>query len=143
MGYSSFSRSFLVSLLLVFILFINISTTRPSMKATDYVSQICLKTQNPSLCLQTLPQSSSGDLKALGQIAINITQTNVKQTSNIIASLFKQATNPKLKGIWVPSNSSSQVSRSISAAEALAFMLLMSTEFIACLAALMSSIAPS
>ncbi|KAI7993890.1 Pectinesterase inhibitor [Camellia lanceoleosa] len=99
MGYSSFSSSFIVSLLLVFLLLINISTTRPSKKATDYIGQIFPKTQNLSLCLQTLAQSSSGDFKALSQIRINITQTNVNQTSNLIASLSKQAANPKVKGV--------------------------------------------
>ncbi|KAI8004129.1 Pectinesterase inhibitor [Camellia lanceoleosa] len=54
---------------------------------------------NPSLCSQILPHSSSRDLKALGQIAIDITQTNVKQTSNLIVSLSGLTTNRELKKI--------------------------------------------
>ncbi|GMP76214.1 hypothetical protein CsSME_00032992 [Camellia sinensis var. sinensis] len=66
---------------------------------TDWITEICSKTQNPSLCLQTLPRPSGGDRKALGQISINMTQTNAKQTSNLITSLSKQATDPKLRNI--------------------------------------------
>ncbi|GMP76215.1 hypothetical protein CsSME_00032993 [Camellia sinensis var. sinensis] len=99
MGDYSFSSSLLVSLLLVFLLFIGFSTAMQSKKETHYINQICHKTQNPSLCSQILPHSSRRDLKALGQIAIDITQTNVKQTSNLIVSLSRQTTNPELKNI--------------------------------------------
>ncbi|KAL6990159.1 hypothetical protein U1Q18_015906 [Sarracenia purpurea var. burkii] len=73
------------------------------MKATNaLISDICSQTQNPSLCLQALnsdPRSATtADLKGLARISIDITQTNAKQTSDLIASLSKGATSPILKG---------------------------------------------
>ncbi|XAR62528.1 Pectinesterase [Bertholletia excelsa] len=68
--------------------------------SADLISDVCKTTQNPSLCEQTLrsdPHAAGADLKGLGFISIGISQTNAKQTSGIIASLQKQATDPKLK----------------------------------------------
>ncbi|PSS30742.1 Pectinesterase, partial [Actinidia chinensis var. chinensis] len=81
----------------------NLTFARPEMKVTaDLISQVCSKTLNPSLCSDTLksdPRSATADLKGLGQISIDKAQTNAKQASGTIASLSKQATDPKVKNL--------------------------------------------
>ncbi|KAH7842499.1 hypothetical protein Vadar_006004 [Vaccinium darrowii] len=72
-----------------------------SLSTSDLISEICSKTQNPSLCLQALrsdPRSARADLKGLALISIEIAKTNAIQTkSNLIAKLSKEATSPALK----------------------------------------------
>lgn len=73
-----------------------------SLSTSDLISEICSKTQNPSLCLQALRsdrRSARADLKGLALISIDIAQSNAKQTANqLIPALSRGATSPKLKG---------------------------------------------
>ncbi|XP_059630022.1 pectinesterase inhibitor-like [Cornus florida] len=65
------------------------------------INSICSSTHNPSLCVQSLksdPRTASADLKGLGGISIDIAQSNAKSTYNMILSLIKRTTDPKLKG---------------------------------------------
>ena len=95
----SFGNSFLlVSLLLTFLLFTTLSYARPT---NDLISDICSKTRNPTACSQALRsdhRSASADLKGLGQIGIDLAQASAKTTYNLIASLEKTTSDPKLKG---------------------------------------------
>ncbi|XP_058211882.1 pectinesterase inhibitor-like [Rhododendron vialii] len=72
------------------------------LSTSDLISEVCSKTQNPSLCLQALRsdrRSARADLKGLALISIDIAESNAKQTANqLIPALSKRATSPELRG---------------------------------------------
>ncbi|XP_059630023.1 pectinesterase inhibitor-like [Cornus florida] len=86
-------------LLPIFLSFLFINHTHAA--TNELITSICSSTTNPSLCVQSLksdPRTASADLKGLGAISIDIAQSNAKSTLNMIVSLVKQTTDPKLKG---------------------------------------------
>ncbi|CAM8950701.1 hypothetical protein QQ045_018216 [Rhodiola kirilowii] len=64
------------------------------------ISQICSRSINPRLCFSTLnsnPRVASSDLKGVGAIVLDISNSKASQTKSIIPSLAAKASNPTLK----------------------------------------------
>ncbi|KAL6325911.1 hypothetical protein AAG906_038402 [Vitis piasezkii] len=90
------------SMLMVFLLLINGSFSRPSVKiANNELTEICSTTQDPSFCVQALksdPRTANADLKGLAQISIDLAKASATKTTTLITSLVEKANDPKLKG---------------------------------------------
>lgn len=91
------SSTFLLSLSLV-LPFIRLSSASLSVKVTnDVLSDVCSKTQNVTLCLQTLkadPRTLRADLKGLGQISVDLALSKAKDTKNYVGSLIMKTEIP-------------------------------------------------
>ncbi|KAK4358002.1 hypothetical protein RND71_023612 [Anisodus tanguticus] len=78
---------------------LSISSTLTSVRA-DLVDDVCSKTQKPAICLSALradPRSKGANLEGLATISIDISLKNAKSTRDLVNTLLKQATDPKLK----------------------------------------------
>ncbi|KAJ8548018.1 hypothetical protein K7X08_021254 [Anisodus acutangulus] len=78
---------------------LSISSTLTSVRA-DLVDDVCSKTQKPAICLSVLradPRSKGANLEGLATISIDISLKNAKSTRDLVNTLLKQATDPKLK----------------------------------------------
>ncbi|XP_059311158.1 pectinesterase inhibitor-like [Lycium ferocissimum] len=83
----------------LFVSLLSISFTLTSVRA-DLVAEVCSKTLKPAICLSALradPRSKGADLVVLATVAIGISQTNATSVRNLVSTLLKQATDPKLK----------------------------------------------
>ncbi|PHT53813.1 Pectinesterase inhibitor [Capsicum baccatum] len=93
MALSHISTSCLiVSLLSIFFTLTNVRA--------DLINDVCSKTKKPATCLSALngdPRSKSATLEGLATISIDISLKNTQSGRDLVNSLLKQATDPKLK----------------------------------------------
>lgn len=78
---------------------LSISFTLTIAKA-DLIGDVCSKAQKPALCLSALnadPRSKGANLEGLATISIDISQKNAQTVRDLVNTLLKQATDPKLK----------------------------------------------
>ncbi|PHU23697.1 Pectinesterase inhibitor [Capsicum chinense] len=90
---SHIATSFLiVSLLSIFFTLTNVRA--------DLINDVCSKTKKPATCLSALNgdlRSKSATLEGLATISIDISLKNTQSGRDLVNSLLKQATDPKLK----------------------------------------------
>ncbi|KAF3676973.1 putative pectinesterase inhibitor-like [Capsicum annuum] len=93
MALSHIATSFLiVSLLSIFFTLTNVRA--------DLINDVCSKTKKPTTCLSALNgdlRSKSATLEGLATISIDISLKNTQSGRDLVNSLLKQATDPKLK----------------------------------------------
>ncbi|XP_052176630.1 pectinesterase inhibitor-like [Diospyros lotus] len=97
MAYSLRKTSSLFPASLLLFVFFSLS----SRATATLIEDVCSKTQNPPLCLEVLKgdhRSNKADLKGLGLIAIDSAEKFAKETSKLVVSLVKKASDPKVKG---------------------------------------------
>ncbi|MCD7464777.1 hypothetical protein HAX54_053406 [Datura stramonium] len=93
MALSYNSASFLIVSLL------SISFTLTIVKA-DLIDDVCSNAQKPALCLSALradSRSKDANLEGLATISIDISLKNAQSARDLVNTLLKQATDPKLK----------------------------------------------
>ncbi|XP_059315563.1 pectinesterase inhibitor-like [Lycium ferocissimum] len=81
------------------VVLLSISSVLTSVRA-DLVDDVCSKTQKPAICLSALradPRSKGANLEGLATISIDASLKNAQSTRNLVNTLLKQATDPKLK----------------------------------------------
>ncbi|KAK4735215.1 hypothetical protein R3W88_009476 [Solanum pinnatisectum] len=88
-----------ISALFLLVSLLSISFTLTSVRA-DLISDVCSKTQKPAICLSALrgdSRSKGANLEGLAAISIDISLKNMQSAHDLVNTLFKQATDPKLK----------------------------------------------
>ncbi|KAK4376596.1 hypothetical protein RND71_002892 [Anisodus tanguticus] len=78
---------------------LSISSTLISVRA-DLVDSVCSKTQKTTICLSALradTRSKGANLETLATISIDISLKNAESARDLVSTLLKQATDPKLK----------------------------------------------
>ncbi|XP_015087191.2 pectinesterase inhibitor-like [Solanum pennellii] len=66
----------------------------------DLINDVCSKTQKPAICVSALKgdsRSRGANLEGLATISIDISLKNMQSTHDLVYTLLKQATDPKLK----------------------------------------------
>ncbi|XP_059315991.1 pectinesterase inhibitor-like [Lycium ferocissimum] len=87
------------SVLFLIVSLLSISSMSTSVGA-DLVNDVCSKTKKPAICLSALradPRSKCANLESLATISIDISLKNAQSTRDLVNTLLKQATDPKLK----------------------------------------------
>ncbi|XP_057464966.1 pectinesterase inhibitor-like [Actinidia eriantha] len=100
------TTTFLVSLVLFVILFVNLASANElQVKVTNaLLEEICSATSDANFCLQVLksnPRTASTDLRGLALISLDLTEASATKTYATINALIKQEPNAQLKSRYV------------------------------------------
>ncbi|XP_015069537.1 pectinesterase inhibitor-like [Solanum pennellii] len=88
-----------LSYMFLLVSLLSISFTLTNVRA-DLISDVCSKALKPAICLSALrgdSRSKGANLEGLAAISIDLSLKNMQSAHDLVNTLLKQATDPKLK----------------------------------------------